>query len=84
MISFLKKQSVQISLVILVLSGIGFLAHKATNKENTQHIIVEEGGVATINTSVQQDEKLWSVGGLIAKDTSSKGMIFGMTFTRRF
>ena len=84
MISFLKKQSVQISLVILVLSGIGFLAHKATNKENTQHIIVEEGGVATINTSVQQENNSWSVGGLVAKDVNSDGLLFGITCSYRF
>ena len=69
----------------IVLAIIGVSWFMMLKKDtNTQTIVAEEGSVVTVNTSVEQEENNWSVGGLIAKDTDSDGMIFGITASYRF
>ena len=57
MIKLLKTKIVQVLLVTVVLSGIGFFAHKATSKENhqTNTMYVAEGGTGYLVP--QQEEK---------------------------
>jgi len=50
--TLLKQKSLQISVIVLLVSGLGFLVHKATSKDNTQNITAEAGSSVTIHTQV--------------------------------
>ena len=70
-------------LITLSISGIGFLAHKATNKESVQHINVGQGGTAIIQQSTEKDSSdiSLSVGGGYTKN---KDWLIGAWVTKEF
>ena len=81
----LKSREFGIGLaIVLLISAGGFILRRATDNANTQTITVQDGGTATINTSVTERERNWSLGGYIEKSTRGEEVIFGATVEYRF
>ena len=54
--TLLKQKSLQISVIVLLVSGLGFIVHKATSKENTQHITAESGSQVVTNNYITEGD----------------------------
>lgn len=83
MMTWLRSKSILILLTTLAMSGIGFLAHKATSKESVQQITVGQGGTAIIQQSTEKDNSdiSLSVGGGY---TSKDNWLIGAWVTKKF
>ena len=77
----LKNKIIGIGLVIsLLIAGGFFVLKKATNKENKQTIIVQDGGkIGSINPlPIKPNKNKYSIELYIEKNSEGKGIVFGV------
>jgi len=75
---------IAIAVTIALMTGAGaFILRRATSKENVQHITIERGGNAVINTEVKEEARTnWTAGIYMEKNTKGKGIVFGVKINR--